>query len=123
MSELTIKLENLQATLTDPVSDEDIRAAWSMVDEILGEVRQLEEELRIEKRKHIDTSNWAEEQQDRADKAEAENERLWDFHALALRYWMAADRPSDKEMYNAIAALETYRLEDISVASRDGAEE
>ena len=44
MSELTIKLENLQLTLTDPVGKEDIRAAWSMVDEIIGEVRQLEAE-------------------------------------------------------------------------------
>jgi len=42
VSELTIKLENLQATLTDPVRDEDIRVAWSMVDEVIGEVRQLE---------------------------------------------------------------------------------
>jgi len=50
VSELTIKLENLQATLTDPVSDEDIRAAWSMVDEIIGEVRQLEAKLIIPKR-------------------------------------------------------------------------
>lgn len=44
MSELTIKLENLQATLTDPVSNEDILAAWSMVDEIIGDVRPLEDE-------------------------------------------------------------------------------
>jgi len=37
MEELKIKLENLQCTLTDPVSSEDIRAAWFMVGEIIAE--------------------------------------------------------------------------------------
>ena len=50
----------------------------ALKDEILmatNEVAQLEEELRIEKQKHLDTSNWAVEQQDRANQLEADNKR------------------------------------------------
>ena len=40
------------------------------------EWRKLEDDLRIEKRKHVDTSNWALEQQERADTAENKIRKL-----------------------------------------------
>ena len=69
-------------------------------------IAQFDADLGIEKRKHLDTSNWAEEQQDRADKAEAENEQLWKFYKMLYRYWMMPEGPSDKEIYHAIAKLD-----------------
>ena len=49
---------------------------WDMTrKEIAKKVARLEDALKIEKQKHLDTSNWALEQQDRANQLEADKER------------------------------------------------
>jgi len=47
------------------------RLARNILSHLGIDVAQLEDELKIEKQKHLDTSNWAMEQQDRAERTEA----------------------------------------------------
>jgi hypothetical protein len=53
-----------------------LRWANTSLAQLEAENARLREALEIEKKKHLDTANWAEEQQERANRLEAENALL-----------------------------------------------
>ena len=96
MGELKIKLENLHVTLTDPVSNEDIRAAWLMVEEILVEVGQLEANLSL-------AENVRDEALRTAKRYKAEIERL------QARLWWTQTAPPLRAEEIPVDVVEKYR--------------